>query len=58
MWYNEQLNLRGNTIFNTQPSGRNLNASNINESPIDGWKWLIEIPQWYINSHPEEFPEE
>jgi hypothetical protein len=56
MWYNEQLNSRGEAILNTYPTGRDLNAANANESPIDGWEWHTTPPQWYIDTHPEEFP--
>jgi hypothetical protein len=56
MWYNEQLKSRGNNIFNTNPSRRDLSADNTNESPIDGWEWHATPPQWYIDANPEEFP--
>ena len=52
MWYNEQQQTRGNVI--TFPSGQKIDASNKDESPINGWHWHDEPPQWWIDLQETE----
>lgn len=57
MWYNfETLSRAVHQAF--LPSGRILTEADFQDSPIDGWEWLADVPQWYKDAYPDQFPEE
>jgi len=52
MWYNETLQVRAETQY-IFPDGRVLDAENRDTSPVDGWEWHDEAPEWWeeLNSN-------
>jgi hypothetical protein len=46
MWYNETLQVRAEVQYIFK-DGRVLNAENRDTSPVDGWEWHTEPPEWW-----------
>ena len=56
MWYNQTDLTRAFTV--KFPDQVFLTANDADKSPFRDWEWLTEVPQWYKNAHPDQFPEE
>jgi hypothetical protein len=46
MWYNSELKIRA-THHVTFPDGLRITAEDANGSPIRGWEWHDEPPEWF-----------
>jgi hypothetical protein len=51
MWYNEEQQTRGYTV--TFPDGLTISAEDADKSPLRGWEWHEQPPQWWneLNSN-------
>lgn len=45
MWYNREQQTRGNEI--TFPDGLIISASDADKSPVRGWEWNDNEPDWW-----------
>lgn len=51
MWYNEEQQTRGYTV--TFPDGVTITAEDAGKSPVRGWEWHEQEPEWWneLNSN-------
>jgi hypothetical protein len=51
MWYNEEQQTRGNEVI--FPDGLKISAADADKSPVRGWEWHEQPPQWWNDINPE-----
>jgi hypothetical protein len=52
MWYNQEQHTRGYTI--TFPDGFKLTPDDEAMSPVRGWEWHDEEPEWWPIDEPND----
>jgi hypothetical protein len=57
MWYNQELQERAEVQY-IFPDGRVLDASNADKSPVDGWEWHTEPPEWWPKETTDDITED